>query len=123
MFTSCQERAMNTNGEFKQVVGLAMLAVAAIGLAACSPDADRAVPEPRAAMEAPATAAPPAPPPETAPKASEVLTERAPADKTSTHARPSDPQKPITKEEESTAMPLAGQANDHSNPAAQPAKR
>lgn len=113
---------MNTNGEFRQVVGLAMLAVAAIGLAACSPDADRAVPKPRAATTAPATALP-APPPETAPRASDVLAESAPPDKTSTHARPSDPQKPLTKEEESTAMPLAGQANDHSNPAAQPAKR
>jgi hypothetical protein len=55
------------------------------------------------------------------PKASEVFNEGAPPEKTATHAVRPDSVVPMTKDEEVNAMPKPGQANDHSNPAAQPA--
>jgi hypothetical protein len=72
-------------------------------------------------------APPPATPPVTPPPASsltaapDVVPKAAgPAVGTSKHETSPDPLRPMTKTEEAVAMPKAGQANDHSNPAAQP---
>ncbi len=53
--------------------------------------------------------------PDVAPKATVEA-----AGATSTHEPRPDPLRPMTKAEEAVAMPKPGQANDHSNPAAQP---
>ena len=101
-------RRMNYSG------WVVVLAVAA-GLGACDRASDEA---PRApAARAPAASSTPDP----TPKAAEVYRETAPPEKTSKHV-PTDPLGPMSKEEEETAMPKAGQANDHSNPVAQPPK-
>ena len=56
----------------------------------------------------------PAPPVTTTPEA------KPDAANTAKHEYSADPLRPMTPTEEAVAMPKAGQANDHSNPAAQP---
>jgi hypothetical protein len=60
--------------------------------------------------------------PDTTPKAADVFKDGA-----APKAAAGDPKagslEPMTREQESRSMPLPGQANDHSSPAAQPAKR
>jgi hypothetical protein len=62
-------------------------------------------------------------PPDMTPKAGEVFKEGAPPITTSTHAKPIDQARAMTKQEETTAMPMPGQANDHSTLATESVKR
>jgi len=57
------------------------------------------------------------------PKASDAFKEGAPTGTTSTHEKPVDQSHAMTKREESVAMPMPGQANDHSTLAREGANR
>ncbi len=91
--------------------------IAMLGLGACDRAPVQAQEAPRVSATTPAATATGDP----TPKPSEVFKEGAPPEKTTTHADRPDPLAPMTKQEEAMAMPKAGQANDHSNPSAQPA--
>ena len=68
-----------------------------------------------------ATEPPPAPPVTTpAPPVAAAPDVKPNAANTAKHDDKPDPLRPMTPTEEAVAMPKAGQANDHSNPAAQP---
>ena len=111
---------MNTNVGFSRSLAVGIIGAATLGLLACSNSSDQA--PPAKVSEAPATVAQPVAPPEATPGAGDVTKESAPPDTASTNAKSSDPSRPMTKQEESTKMPLPGQANDHSNPTTGPAK-
>jgi hypothetical protein len=122
--------AASINGARTPVL-LAAIAIA-IGISGCDRSPDRsAAAKPELTPTAPAIAPPPAnPPPVMPPKAAAVL--ETPA-QTAAAAPPSESaekqssaaptgsdakaKEPMTKEEESTAMPKPGQANDHSTTA------
>lgn len=128
---------LNVNGRQIPVV-LTVIAIA-VGIAACDRTPDRsASAKPELTPTPPAIGAPPAEPaPVMPPKASAVLESSSgqnPAQKSGTGtpvgsggdkpdpaqtAQGSDPnaKEPMTKEEESTAMPKPAQANDHSTTA------
>jgi hypothetical protein len=97
------------------LLGIAPMAMA--GLGACDRAPVQSQEAPRVSATAPAATGTADP----TPKSGEVFKEGAPPEKTTTHAARPDPQAPMTTEEEKMAMPKPGQANDHSNPAAQPA--
>ncbi len=78
-------------------------------------------PRPAVAQTPSAEARPAAP--DTTPKASDAFKEGAPSGTTSTHEKPVDQSRAMTKPEESVAMPMPGQANDHSTLATEGAKR
>lgn len=92
--------------KLRMEIACAAALVAAASVASCGPTGE---PPPRVTE---------AKPPQTANEASR--TGGAPRGETSTHAEKPDPLRPMSPREESVAMPKAGQANDHSNPAAQP---
>ena len=102
---------------FLAVVTLACSALALIG---CQRSGDPPLPT---VMPSPTAQAQPPAVPDTTPKASEVFKEGAPPSATSSNARPVDQSHTLTRQEESTAMPMPGQANDHSTLAKEPAKR
>lgn len=89
--------------------GLLLACMTSAVLAACG----RATEPPPSLPPAPVT-----PPPVTA--VDGPARSAAPDAPTATHAERPDPLRPMTPAEESNSMPKAGQANDHSNPAAQP---
>jgi hypothetical protein len=91
------------------------------GVLGCSPDDNNRIPAPRVTQAAtPDT--PPASRPDNPPKASDAFKEGV-TPKASSDPQQSDPAHTMTKQEESTAMPMAGQANDHSTLAKDPAKK
>ena len=114
-----EEAVMNTNVGFSRSLAVAIIGVATLGLLACSNSNDQSPPAAKVS-EAPATAAQPVAAAEATPGG--ATKEQALPDTTSTDAKSPDPSRPMTKKEESTAMPLPGQANDHSNPTTGPAK-
>jgi len=96
----------------------------ALGVAACADNPDPSIkttlPVTRSAPPAPAlTDATPAPTPST--HAGAPATE-APATATAKDTPGNNPQGNLTSAEENTAMPKAGQANNHSSPAFDPAR-
>ena len=111
---------MNTSVGFSRSLAMGIIGAATLGLLACSNSSDQ--PPPAKVSEAPATVAQPAAAVEAAPGGGDATKEQALPDTASTDAKSPDPSRPMTKKEESTAMPLPGQANDHSNPTTGPAK-
>ena len=99
-----------------------LVGAAAVGLFGCNSSSDQSVPAPRVS-QAPASAPAPATVPDTTPKASDVFKSGALPPQTSPKSQQADPSHELTKQEESTAMPMAGQANDHSTLAKDPVKR
>jgi hypothetical protein len=99
--------------ELKRAAAALLVVAAAAGLGACNRVGDPVAPAPKVS-QAPESPALPAGAPDTTPKASEVFKAGAPPDQTSTNARPTDASHQMTKQEESKAMPMPGQANDHS---------
>jgi len=89
--------------------GFVVACVTAFALAACGRTT-----EPPPSL---APAAAPVPPVTSSTAAARAGAPDAP---TATHAETPDPLRPMTPEEESSSMPKPGQANDHSNPAAEP---
>lgn len=88
--------------------------VAALTLSACDRSADVT---PTAAIAAPASS------PRMSIDPSIPTVTSTPSTESPTSARDNaNPQGEMTKQEESVAMPLPGQANDHSSPALHPAK-
>ena len=112
---------MNTNVGFSRSLAVAIIGVATLGLLACSNSNDQSPPAAKVS-EAPAAIAQPAAAAEATPGGGDATKEQALPDTASTDAKSPDPSRPMTKKEESTAMPLPGQANDHSNPTTGPAK-
>lgn len=112
---------MNANVGFSRSLAVAIIGVATLGLLACSNSNDQSSPAAKVS-EAPAAVAPPAAAVEATPGARDVTKEQAPPDGPSADAKSPDPSRPMTEKEESTQMPLPGQANDHSNPTTGPAK-
>ncbi len=98
-----------------------LVGAAAVGLFGCN-SSNQSAPAPRVS-QAPASAPPPAAAPDTTPKASDVFKTGASPAQASPKAQQVDPSHELTKQEESTAMPMAGQANDHSTLAKDPVKR
>ena len=102
----------------------AALVAIVLGATACS---DR--PEPRATSTQPVTQATPpasasadAPPAPTPSTHSGAPAPDAPATATAKDTPANNPQGDLTRAEENTAMPKAGQANNHSSPAFDPSK-
>jgi hypothetical protein len=106
----------------KPIAAALLVAAAVTGLVGCNRSGDQQVPAPKVS-QAPGVDVPPVAAPDTTPKASEVFKAGAPPEQTSTNARPTDASHQLTKQEESTAMPMPGQANDHSTLAKDPVKR
>ncbi len=108
------------SGEWALIVAsLAAIAVTACGRGTEPPPALPAAATPPTASSPPVVASgggtPANAPPATASDGG------GPADApTATHAERRDPLRPMTPAEESKAMPKPGQANDHSNPSAEP---
>lgn len=111
---------MNGNVGFSRGLAVAIMGVATLGLLACSNSNDQS--PPAKVSESPAAVAPPAATPDATPKAGDVTKQPALPDTAPTDAKSSDPSRPMTDQEESSKMPLPGQANDHSNPTTGPAK-
>jgi hypothetical protein len=111
-----------TETRFGPVAAALLVAAAVAGLAGCNRTGDQPVPAPKVS-QAPGSEVPPVAAPDTTPKASEVFKAGAPPEQTSTNAQPTDASHQLTKQEESTAMPMPGQANDHSTLAKDPVKR
>jgi hypothetical protein len=118
--TGIEETVMNTRVGFSRSLALAIMGVATLGLLACSNSSDQ--PPPAKVSQAPAPIAPPAAAPDAAPGTGDMMKGQALPDAASTDAKSPDPSRPMTKQEESTEMPLPGQANDHSSPTTGPAK-
>jgi hypothetical protein len=114
--------AMHTLNSLTATLATAIIVSAGAGLAGCNPSGDNAVSAPKV-TQAPANAVAPPASPDTTPKAGDVFKEGAPVGKAATNQQQSDPSHTLTKQEESTSMPMAGQANDHSTLAKDPAKR
>lgn len=115
-------RAMDAfNAGTATFVSLLVVIVGA-GMAGCNRSSDEPVPAPRV-TQAPATAVPPPVAADATPKASEVFKQGLPPGKESNNQQQADPAHTLTKQEESTSMPMAGQANDHSTLAKDPSKR
>ncbi len=112
---------MNAKVGFSRSMTLAIMGVATVGLLACSNSSDQ-VPPADKVSQAPAPDAQPAATPDAAPGAGDMMKNQALPDTASTDAKSPDSSRPMTKQEESTEMPLPGQANDHSNPTTGPAK-
>lgn len=138
---------MNANF-FKPAMAAMVVAIAASGLVACSGTSEKSEPlskvtqSPTAAASAePATPAPPdsaATAPDTTATAPDTSASRTdartndsgaaksakpdstPAAPASADAQPAISAHPMTAEEESTTMPMQGQANDHSTPETKP---
>ena len=121
LVTENEETVMNMKIGFGRSLAVAIIGAATLGLMACSNSSDQPPPTPKVS-EATPPVAPPAATPDAAPAAADVTKEQAPVDQTSTDAKSADPSRPMTEKEESTKMPLPGQANDHSNPTTEPAK-
>jgi hypothetical protein len=107
----------------QSALATALVAIA-LGATACSdqaePPATSAAPATQATPPAAASAdAPPAPTPST--HAGGPAPE-APAAATAKDTPANNPQGELTRSEENTAMPKAGQANNHSSPAFDPSK-
>lgn len=111
---------MNAKVGFSRSLATGIIGAATLGLLGCGNSNDQA--PPAKVSEAPATVTQPVAPPEATPGAGDVTKDPAPPDTASADAKSSDPSRPMTKQEESTKMPLPGQANDHSNPTTGPAK-
>ena len=102
----------------------AILAAIVLGAAACSDQ-----PEPPATSTTPVTQSTPpanasadAPPAPTPPTHAGAPAPEAPATATAKDTPANNPQGDLTRAEENTAMPKAGQANNHSSPAFDPSK-
>lgn len=107
--------------QFKRTAVALLVGAAAVGLFGCSRGGEQPVPAPKASQ---ASAAEPAPGvPDTTPKAGDVFKAPAAPAQTSTKAPSTDASHELTKQEESAAMPMPGQANDHSTLAKDPATR
>jgi hypothetical protein len=117
-----RRRAMHTCSLCSATLAAVILVIAGAGLAGCKPVGDNSVPAPKV-TQAPATSVAPPASPDTTPKASDVFKDGAPVGKASTNQQQADPSHTLTKQEESTSMPMAGQANDHSTLAKDPTKR
>lgn len=118
--TGSEETVMNARVGFSRSMTLAIMGVATLGLLACSNSSDQ--PPPAKVSQAPAPDAQSAATPDAAPGAGDVMKDQALPDTASPAAKSPDPSRPMTRQEESTGMPLPGQANDHSNPTTGPAK-
>ncbi len=104
-------------------VAMLFVATLMVGLVACSPGGDKSVPAP-GVMRAPAAAAPSPSAPDATPKAGDVFKDGAATEnKAAMNEQQKDPMRTMTKREESTAMPMAGQANDHSTLATEKGKK
>jgi len=138
---------MNANF-FKPAMAAMVVAIAASGLVACSGTSEKSEPLSKvtqspttAASAEPATPAPPdsaATAPDTTATAADTSASRTdartndsgaaksakpdstPAAPASADAQPAISAHPMTAEEESTTMPMQGQANDHSTPETKP---
>ena len=103
---------------------LAMLVAAlALGASACSdPSGTSAPPVPTARTAPTSNAAGPSEPAPTPPTHAGTPVPEAPPTATAKDAPANNPQGELSKAEENTAMPKAGQANNHSSPAFDPKK-
>lgn len=119
---------MNAN-VFKPAMAAMVVAIAATGLVACNGTSDKSEPlskitEPPAAAATAEPATPAAPdiaattPATTATTPDSAAT--TPDTTASTDAQPAISSRTMTAKEESTAMPMHGQANDHSTPETKP---
>ncbi|HSQ80721.1 MAG TPA: hypothetical protein VLU54_06225 [Casimicrobiaceae bacterium] len=118
--TGSEQPVMDARVGLGRSMTLAIMGVATLGLLACSDSSDQ--PPPAKVSETPAPVAQPAATPDAAPGAGDMMKDPAVPDTASTDAKSPDPSRPMSKQEESTQMPLPGQANDHSNPTTGPAK-
>ena len=110
---------MKRRSELKRTAAALLVGAAAVGLFGCGNE--QPVPAPKASQ---ASAAGPGPGvPDTTPKAGDVFKAPAAPAQTSTNAQRTDASHELTKQEESAAMPMPGQANDHSTLAKDPATR
>lgn len=126
---------------FKPAMVALIAAIAGAGLVACSATGDNSEPvskltQPSATASVAQSATPSQPdtasnptdtvanPPDTAAKGSDLVKEATPEatapEKTSTDARPANSSRLMAANDESTSMPMPGQANDHSVSATQP---
>ena len=117
-----QSRADAEGIDLRQWAAATIVAGAALGLTGCQRGGDPPLPA-VTPSPSPAAQAQPAVAPDTTPKASELFREGSPPSVTSTNSKPVDPSHALSREEESTAMPLPGQANDHSTLAKDSGKR
>jgi hypothetical protein len=99
-----------------------LVGAAAVGVFGCNRSGEQPVPAPKAS-QASAVDAPAPGVPDTTPKAGDVLKAPAAPAQTSTNAQRTDASHELTKQEEATAMPMPGQANDHSTLAKDSATR
>lgn len=112
---------MNAN-VFKPAMAAMVVAIAATGLVACNGTSDKSEPlskitEPPAAA---ATAEPATPAAPDIAATTPATTATTPDTTASTDAQPAISSRTMTAKEESTAMPMHGQANDHSTPDTKP---
>jgi len=107
--------------QFKRTAAALLVGAAAVGSFGCG-SGEQSVPAPRVSQASPG-GTPQAVVPDTTPKAGDVFKTGAPPAQTSTNAQRTDASHELTKQEEATAMPMPGQANDHSTLAKDPAKR
>lgn len=105
-----------------KLVIAATLATGAAGVLGCSSDKTSSIPSPRVS-QATASDTPPASQRDTTPKASDAFKDGVTPPRPSGDPQQADPSHTMTRQEESTAMPMAGQANDHSTLAKDPAKK
>lgn len=111
----------STDARSRPVAAALLVAAAVAGLVGCNRSGDQQVPAPKVSQAA-GSGAPPVATLDNTPKASEVFRTGAPPGQTSTNARSTDASHQLTKQEESMAMPIPGQANDHSTLAKDPVK-
>lgn len=109
-----------------RALGLTLAATVTLSLAACGRDTDPVLPKPVAATAAVAVAPPTAAgttPDTSVPDASRTFADQDAAERakasqgTAAALNQSGPPNTMSEAQESKAMPLAGQANDHSTPA------
>jgi len=108
--------------QFKPTAAALLVGAVAVGLFGCDRSGEQPVLAPKAsqasAVETPASGVP-----DTTPKASDVFGASAATAPRSTNAPSTDAAHELTKKEESVAMPMPGQANDHSTLAKDPTTR
>lgn len=114
--------AMNQRARWRRWLAVTFVTGCVLAVGGCGRNGDPPPPLPTVAQK-PAADAPLPAAPDTTPKAGDVFKEGAPPGATSTNARPVDQTHAMTRQEESTAMPMPGQANDHSTLATEPVKR
>jgi hypothetical protein len=108
--------------QLERTAAALLVSAAAVGLFGCNRSGEQPVPAPKAS-QASAADTPASGVPDTTPKATDVFKASAAPAQTPTTAPRTDASHELTKKEESAAMPMPGQANDHSTLAKDPATR